>query len=296
MAADSALALTTRPFHPMWFNKIDAKTTEALLAALVPYIASSDWMFEEKLNGHRVVISIENGVVTVLGKSGQISQHTALFADRNHTPVLAVLAGLCDVILDAELVEGKLWVFDMAMLTVGGKVFVTNATSWADRRLLLGNLFNTWNPNRRYFGLLPYAEGTEAKQALLDTVQGRLGEGIMLKRVDAPYKLGPRRTSGAFKGKLWKTATFIVEKVDVDDHHNAVLELLDHEGTPVVVGRCSLNGKPDVTPGMLIEVEYLHFDKESIVQPNLLCIRTDVDRSECVLTQLVGTDKRVVTA
>lgn len=275
-------------FRPMLFNKIDAGVH------LPTKIRDDGVVIESKLNGDRIVIVIENGEVTVLGKDGQVSQRRPLFADRFHAPDLAVLAGQCEtIILDGELVDGKLWLFDMPRLVLGPRR-IDIADPWFRRRDMLEHLFGVWNPNPTYFGLLPYAEGTEAKQELVDRCRAEQGEGVMVKLWNAPYKCGPRRGTGGFKAKFWKTASFIVKEIDVDGHHNAVLELLDENDKPVVVGRCSLNGKGIVLPGMIVEVRYLYFE-DAIVQPDLIMIRTDVQRSECLLSQLVGTNKKVVT-
>lgn len=278
----------TRAFYPMLFDKIDAGVH------LPTKIRDDSVVIEPKLNGDRIVILIEDGVVTVLGKNGQASQRGPLFADRFHAPNLAVLAGQCGtIILDGELVDGKLWLFDMPRLVLGPRrIDITDP--WFERREMLEHLFAVWNPNSTYFGLLPYAEGAEAKQALVDRCRAEQGEGVMVKLWNAPYKCGPRRGTGGFKAKFWKTASFIVKEIDVDGHHNAVLELLDENGELVVVGRCSLNGKGVVLPGMIVEVRYLYFDTEAIVQPDLLAVRHDVDRSECLHTQLEGTSKKVI--
>ncbi len=288
----SAAPTPAAPTHrllPMLANEVNADRD------LVGYTHDDDVVFEPKLDGHRVMVVIEEGRVTAIGRNGQASQHKPLFTDRHRFPHLKRLAEMVDVTLDGELVDGKLWIFDMPFLNWrGGLDMNFEATEpWRTRRKALGLVFETWSPDPKLFGLLSYAEGWEAKEQLVADLRERCAEGVIIKDKEAPYRWG-RRTNHTLKAKFWKSADLVVTAVGVGGKGNVALSAWK-DGVLVPVGKTSTNGKGVVPMDAVVEVRYLYLGPgDRLVQPDLLRVRTDKSGPECSFDQLVRTNKEVL--
>lgn len=287
--ATTTVSTMPSTLRPMLADEVDADT------ALPRYAADDRFIFEPKLDGDRVMIQVEGGKVTAIGRNGQVSKHNPRFQDRRHVADIAKLARMGTVVLDGELVGDKLWLFDMPSLEwKGGIDMVFDANEpWHIRRRALGLLFRAWSPNPALFGLVAFADDEEDKLAMAKDLLERNCEGVIIKNADAPYRWG-RRCSDTLKAKYWKTADVIVTAVGTGGKANAELAAI-RDGSLVPVGRCSLNGKGAVTAGMVVEVKYLYLGPgDRLVQPDLLRIRTDKSGPECTFDQLVKTSKEVL--
>jgi hypothetical protein len=77
---------------------------------------------------------------------------------------------------------------------------------------------------------------------------------------------------------------------------NAHLAAYSPEGELVPLGSTTMNGKPDLPVGSVAEVEYLSYKGpgHSLVQPNLLRSRDDKSPEECLVSQLVPSNRDVL--
>ena len=269
--------------------------TEVAAAQLIRYAADANYIFECKLDGHRVMLVVDGGQATALGRNGQPSQHNARFQDRRHAPELARLSKMRHVVLDGELVGEVFWVFDMPQLEWSGGIELTfdENEAWEIRRRALGLVFQAWRPDPNLFRLLPYAEGEEDKLELARKVKAELGEGIVIKRAQAPYQWGARNQD-TLKAKYVNEADLVVKALGHAGKDNAVLGAWK-DGNLIEVGRCSTIGKQAVRIGDVVCVRYLYLGAGNrIVQPRLMSVRTDKDVRECTFDQLVGTNKDVI--
>ncbi len=157
-----------------------------------------EWAYEMKWDGYRAVVGVSGGVLRIVSRRG--NDMTATY------PELAPLASAVpvdDLVLDGELVvldesgrpsfhaiqqherAATLMLFDVLRID-GNDV---TGLPWRERRALLERLALsgvTWQTPR-------VVEGDA--DAALDTAR-RLGlEGIVAKRVDAPYRPGKRTTA-----------------------------------------------------------------------------------------------------
>lgn len=281
----STLPTTLRP---MLAEEVDAT------ASIPRYAADERFIFEPKLDGHRVMLVVDGGKVTAVGRNGQASQHAPRFNDRRHAADMAKLAKMGKAVLDGELVGDKFWIFDMPSLEwQGGIAMVFDAGEpWRIRRRALGLLFGVWSPNPDLIGLVTYAEGEEAKLAMAKDLLERNCEGVIIKNTDAPYRWG-RRCSDTLKAKFVHEADLVVTGLAHQGKDNAVLSAIK-DGQLVEVGRCSTIGKGTVNIGDVVCVRYLYLGAGNrIVQPRLMSVRTDKAASECTYDQLVGTNKEV---
>lgn len=288
---------------PMLAEEVDLDLTrythdvELLIRAMRPLLMDDGLVFEQKVDGDRVLVVVGDGKVTVLGRNGQVSKHSPRFAGRFQAASLAQLASMCKVVmLDGELVGDKLWIFDMPRLewSAGIDLLFDEAEPWDRRRRALGLLFQAWAPNDKLFGLVPFSQGYDDKEELARRLHANHGEGVMVKDVNAPYKWAPKRSTKVRKAKYWKSVDCIVTAVNVGGKNNAVLSVY-RDGKLVEIGHTSLNGKRGVAVGMVVEMKYLCLDTNNrLREPDLLRIRTDKSAEECTFAQLVKTSKEVL--
>lgn len=232
---------------------------------------------EEKIDGHRIMLEFMGGNITARNRRGQPSQHQVLF----DSPQWQRAWTGPDLVLDGELIDGMLMMFDVPYL----EGLITPEMPWEVRRTALEGVSNVIP--RRLALKLPVARGFDAKCALIQDCVARNAEGLVVKDVNASYYCGTR--SEAFrKLKFTKTADLVVTKTHTLGKENATLALYD-DGDLVEVGRCSLLGKPPVHVGDVVEVRYLYVSQHGrLYQPVLLAIRQDKDPLECTAGQLVS--------
>ena len=108
----------------------------------------------------------------------------------------------------------------------------------------------------------------------------------MFKLMNAPYTAGRPNSGGSqLKHKFVATLSAVVAKVN--QQRSVGLRLLNHEGWQSV-GNVTIppnHGVPQV--GAVVEIRYLYsYLDGSLYQPVYLGERSDVDATECVVSQL----------
>ena len=254
--------------------------TASEVGHITHYLDYEDWVLEQKLDGHRVML---------------VTGETTKFLTRGGMPYTkGIPAGLHDhglndgLVLDGELVDGVLWVFDL--LTVDGKL---DGMAQYVRRATLETVMLDVRTDR--IRLVPQARTREEKRALFETARERGYEGVVAKRRLAGYTHG-QRTDAWHKVKFVETVDVVVLTVGEDGKDSATLGVFD-DGLLLEVGRCSLIGKETVRPGDVIEVKYLYAadpDEPRLTQPTMLRRRDDKRPDECLLSQIKFTDKTVM--
>lgn len=263
---------------PMLADSIDPKRLER-------YIEDDDWWMQQKLDGDRILLHVSDGTVTPLNRSGEPRSKSIPNGMKQY---FSNLSG--EWFIDGELVDGVFCVFDLP-----GVNDIVEASMPYDLRLdVLERFWPQLGPSSDVL-LIPTARTADEKRDLSNRIKALNGEGLMLKRHDAPYK--ERRVSTMLKAKFVKTADCIVYAVGLDGKENAGLALLSpgEDAGIIDVGRCSLLGKPAVNVGDVVEVKYLYAtDDNRLYQPRLMKVRTDKHASECTVDQLVHTDRTLV--
>ena len=249
---------------------------------LYEMLRSDKYVAEPKLDGVRCLVRESDGVIALLNRKGEpLKSGKASVREKiaNDLRLSGITGG--GWLLDGELVGNTLWLFD---LVEAGKV-VRASDPWEIRNAALQTLFDVadFPANIR---LVETAFGSEAKLALLKKAEDEDSEGIMLKRIDAPYVSG-RSDRGGVKYKRTKHADLIVMGTGFDGKENALLGAFDSTGAIKGVGRASTIGKGPVGTGDVVEVRYLYVGANGrLVQPRIIRVRTDKDPIDCTTDQL----------
>jgi ATP-dependent DNA ligase len=253
------------------------------------YINDDLWVAQQKLDGDRILILVQGGRVQALNREGE--------ARRNRVPrkVLDQFQSFTSLpgtwCFDGELMtSGELWLFDLP--TAADKVTPEHPFDFRyavlERFMAGGN----W-PTDPCVRLLPVAHTTAAKRALFSELQERGAEGLVFRHREGRYRQG-KRSDLMLKAKFTFTVDAVVHEVRADGRNNCSYRLFDN-GTWVPAGSCSLEGRPDVRPGDVIEVRALYASTEGLLyQPVMLRIRTDKSPNECTVDQLRFTDRTII--
>ena len=254
---------------PQLLNEIEEGGVARLLG-------DDDWCAEEKFDGKRMMLRHEGGRLSVINRKGLTCGVVAAFA----ADALALAAAYGDFCLDGEAVGDTFRAFDL----LGRDGRDLRGLPFRERRAGLVALVGDLLPHLR---LSTLAVTSGEKEALYDRLRREGREGIVFKRLAAPYVAGrPNRGGDQLKLKFYSTATFIVAG------HNARrsvrLELLDREGREVSVGNVTIPANFDMPAvGACVEVRYLYaYPGGSVYQPVYLGLRDDLDQTDCRLSQL----------
>lgn len=228
-----------------------------------PYLADPAFVAQEKFDGHRRLIQKTGSTVVGINRKGLT---VALPAG-----LVAMVEGLPgDFLVDGELVGEEYHVFDLP-----------GAQPLSER---LKRLASLW-------GALPglaFTARTEAqKRKLLADVKAARGEGIVLKRLDAPCKPGrPESGEPPFKLKFTQTASVIVLGA-TRGKSSVEMAVLDG-GVRRSVGFVTIAANQEIPPvDAIIEVRYLYARAGgSLIQPKFLGVRDDIDEQDCTASQL----------
>lgn len=283
------------------------------------YLSSPEWWAEQKVDGNRLMVHIDNGEITALQgrNSSKIILPPAL-----KRQFAAFSSG--QWVFDGELVSGEYKLFD---LPIAG-THVGLATPYELRRKALDLFFEKWAPSEG-IKLVTCHRTEPEKRALLQTLMDNGGEGLMFKSIKGIYRPG-KRVDTMRKHKFIKTVDAIVTRlrVEMSSHTGDLKENCAfgvYRETPVwaggvplpatvqtnveadiaskkifEIGKSSTTGKrgEGIKVGDVIEVKFLYcVDPSSprVVQPRLVKIRTDKRPDQCLIAQLDGTftDKSV---
>jgi bifunctional non-homologous end joining protein LigD len=125
------------------------------------------------------------------------------------------------------------------------------------------------------------------KERMFRHLQSEKKEGVVFKRLDAPYTPGrPNSGGNQLKHKFYATLSAVVAQIN--DKRSVELRLLNGQGW-ISVGNVTIPPNFKVPAvGEVVEIRYLYAFRESnaLYQPVHLGPRKDVEQHECVLSQL----------
>jgi ATP-dependent DNA ligase len=254
----------------------------------IQLLDSDDYSIEQKLDGHRLMLIIQDSKIIPLNRNGEIRDiPTKLEALIRSIPVINIGRW----IFDGELIKGKYFVFDMPemnSITIAG-------LPWMQRRLALDKLFALLRDSG--FDQLEFQTTSwtvENKKSFFDACLDK--EGVMFKKIDSPYQ--PGRRSTWVKHKFHKSCEVIVTELNRKGKSEAMsLGLYDENGNLQNAGGCRILPKFEdkISVGDVVEIRYLYATKEfKLYQPHMMSIREDKKPEECGRWQLEMTNRQIV--
>lgn len=248
------------------------------------YIQSDQWVANEKIDGHRVMMAVTSGTVKVFNRDGKIRQHPT------PKPIIDSFAQFpWDAIFDGELMDGVYHLFDLPLLAKPGddEPTVEPSSTYADRLQMLDTITKVWCPDNVH--LVPAYRTPDEKRALVQFCMDDGREGVMFKKLTARYS---PQTRGPYtmKYKFRDDADVVVHETGLEGKENMSLRAWDPDkGKLVDVGRCTARaGDGDkIKPGDVITVNYAYFSSGGrLVQATLPRLRPgDKNPEECTIDQ-----------
>lgn len=246
---------------------------------------------QQKLDGMRVLLKVGPDGVVGSNRQGQVlAVPKEVAAAAAEAPV--------GTLLDGELLRTpdgpEYWVFDL--LAHGTDDL--RSQGYLVRYQELDALAEELSPPIRKVAL---ARTPEQKRALLKRLETERAEGIVFKRLDAPYTPGRPASGGAqLKHKFVKSADVFV----TENAGNAYQMAVFHEGKQRLVGkvfagttnesRRELDALLAAGQRPVAEVRYLYAtEDDQLFQPVFAALRDDKAPEDCLLSQLVRTNRDV---
>jgi ATP-dependent DNA ligase len=254
-----------------------------------PILDSDDWAAEQKLDGVRLLVHVDNGNVIPVNRKGEVTTIPKSIKD------LFAQIDSGQWAFDGEFVDHEFWVFDLPFVQTNVATVVSPDSPFNLRRAILEAFFDQWGGGQG-IELVPSFTDLQDKKDLLTRITAHGGEGIMLKHVRAPYVSG-KRTDKMLKLKLWKSVEVIITDKRREGKDNAAMTLICPDRGPLEVGTVSTIGKGPIDIGDVVEVKYLYAvdpARPKLYQPSIMRVRTDKGMEECTVDQLLYTNKSVV--
>lgn len=270
-------------FKPQLANTINPKT-------LPKYVNDDLYGWEQKLDGERRAVVVDEGVVSVWGRDGQLSRLS---------PELVKVFSLITTgrwVFDGELVGPDLWIFDL--LRAESLLDEPNLTPFWKRREQLEAVMPLLMKHAPTLKLLPHYKTPADKAAMGVRCIGANVEGIMIKNLNGTYVEG-KRSSAVLKCKFVQTVDVVVTEVGRQGKRSIAIGLYDN-GTLVDVGSCTVQPRHllELKVGDVVELKYLYVNDPAnpkLYQPRFLKRRDDKGACEATVDQLKFTDKTVLT-
>jgi bifunctional non-homologous end joining protein LigD len=243
-------------YKPQLLNPVEEVDLDA-------YFADPAYMMQEKMDGERRLVKMSGGDVVGINRKGQVIPLNEAIA--------AELRALPDCVLDGEEVGDRLWAFDC--IEFEGEDLREKPAE--DRYSTTQELVGICGANIQ----MVKAFATEAgKRKEFARIKAALGEGVVFKRRQAPYRAGrPASLGDQVKFKFTATATVEVHSVGWDGKLSVGIAVRDLSGGPRRIGNVKVPTKYKMpAAGDLVEVRYLYcFPGGSLFQPVYLGPRPD---------------------
>ena len=197
----------------------------------------------------------------------------------------AALAIPCDFLIDGEAVGDTLHAFDLLEIGTTLNCSDIRHIPYRDRLIKLAQLLD--KAKRPGIQWVRTTSGYQAKCRILDRLREERAEGVVFKRIDAPYSPG-RPSSGGdqLKYKFVETASVIITRINAK--RSVAIGVWD-DGKLVAAGNVTIPpDQPIPKEGDTAEVRYLYTlpASGSLFQPVYQGVRDDIAASECTRDQL----------
>ncbi len=248
---------------------------------ITQYIKNPDWCFQEKFDGKRMLVRGDfEGNIEAINRKGLI---IGLPETIQHS--LSQLDAV--FIIDGEAVGDKLYVFDILHYQAVN-YNAGNIRNWEySARLEVMSIIK-----QKLLGsaveLVRTVTIEKDKETFLAQIKSEGKEGIVIKRLDAPYSAG-RPSSGGNQLKYKFTETISTIVLAVNAKRSVSIGLINDSGKVVNSGNVTiLPNFPIPAVDDIIEVRYLYAHPQSgkLYQPIYLGKRDDIGREACRTSKL----------
>ncbi len=267
---------------PHWQTRNEGRATEIRPQLLNPiaehevegFIKDTAWCMQEKKDGRRILLQKQGAAIHGINKKGLLVGLPS--------PIVHQAGKFgSDVIIDGEGVGDVLYAFDL--LKLGDQSLVSRP--YQARLALLTELLNA--PFVTFIEVVDTAFAPAEKAILFNRLTEGRKEGVVFKRLDAPYTPGRPGSGGTqLKHKFCATLSAVVAKVNAQ--RSVEVRLFSPDGW-VTAGNVTIPPNHDVPKiGAVAEIKYLYAMPASgcLYQTVYLGVRTDVETHECVVSQL----------
>jgi bifunctional non-homologous end joining protein LigD len=243
---------------------------------LAKYILDPKYWMQDKRDGHRRMVNkaADRKILGINRRGITVPLPEALYGELCDLPLNTFL-------LDGEIEGNRLVVFDL--LEANGDL---TAKPYAVRfeRLLAVIIASAQSGQLEFIVPVPTWKTREEKEEGLRALLAAKAEGIVFKRIDAPYAAG--RAGSHLKFKF--TASCSARVRTLNKKRSVGLELLDEDGAWLHIGNVSIPPNHEVPRvGSLVEVRYLYATSgRQLYQPVYLGIREDIGETDCRISQL----------
>ena len=287
-AGDAANATTSEDrIIPQQLDEIEESEVEN-------YINDDRFYAQQKFDGKRMLLKVcatntpEGFTVQGINKKGDPCPAPSSYFERldslstrHSVPFVIDGESIGDNYYAFDLVEGvgdNYYAFDL----VEGVAVKASDRAYKDRLDLLHQIIPEGHP---FF--IPTARTSEEKRNLLESLRRSNAEGIVFKPCDMAYKGG--HGVGCFKYKFYATASCIVTSHTPNKrsiHIGLKQNPVDRRIIPV--GKCTIPPNKKIPAiGSIVEIRYLYgYPGGCLFQPIYLGERDDVDRNECLISQV----------
>ena len=244
-------------------------------AMVMTLCLNDDYCAQSKHDGERRLIERKEDDVQGINRKGLYIALSSVLVDS------AKRLNSNDFIIDGEDMGDVLVAFDM--LRYDGNDI--RHLSYSERFELLKDMVSLSSDDAIRVTQTAYT--SEDKSNLFRHLEDSNHEGIVFKRLDSVFSAGrPNSAGNALKYKFYDECSVIVEKVN--DGKRSVSFYVNDGCSKVSLGNVTIPPNKEIPkPGEIIEVKYLYTVMGgSLYQPIYLKPRSDIDYSDCSITQL----------
>jgi bifunctional non-homologous end joining protein LigD len=236
-----------------------------------PYLDDPDWVMQSKIDGERRFIVVSDDGKKIVGGN---RRGLVVALPMSLAKAAKLLAQ--GTIFDGEIVGEDYVAFDLLRL----EAQYLHEQPYGTRLEMLGQILEAF-PRNGLRLIHSYFVGKKSRRLELQAWQQGGREGVVFKRLDAPYREG--RSDDALKLKFTASASVIVAAVNQGVRSVRVKAV---DGTPL--GNVSIPANKAVPrKGSIIDVKYLYaYRGGGLYQPVYVGVRKDIEPGECTTAQL----------
>ena len=251
---------------------------------LADCLCDDTWLAQHKLDGERRLVKHDGQRVLGINRLGlEVPLPQPLEAALRQLAQQAETGG--GFVIDGEIIGHRLVAFDL-LQWAGDSLAAQPAQQRLSR--LKDLLAALAHPHTESLSLVRTALGEAAKRVLLEDLRSHAQEGIVFKRVDAPYTHGrPSRGGDQLKFKFIESATLQVAAVN-GAKRSVELQGFGTDGAAVKLGSVTIPANHVIpAAGAIVEVRYLYaYPGGSLFQPVYAGERNDQALEACDTAQL----------